>query len=141
MAKKVVKILKLLIQGGAATMGPPLGPMLSQAGVNIKQFVDQFNQATRQYQGQKVTVVLKIYEDRSFSFEIKKPPVSELIKKELGIKKGASAPNVEKVGVLTKEQLRKIAEEKLEDLNTRDIEKAMKIVAGTARQMGVKIEE
>jgi len=141
MPKKVVKIMKLLIMGGAATPAPPLGPMLSQAGVNIKDFVDKFNQATQDKRGQKVTVVLKIYDDRSFTFEIKKPPASELIKKALGIKKGSGEPNIKKVGTLTRDQLRKIAEEKMEDLNTTDIEKAAKIIEGTARQMGVTIED
>ncbi len=132
--------MKLLIMGGAATPAPPLGPMLSQAGVNIKDFVDKFNQATQDKRGQKVTVVLKIYNDRSFSFEIKQPPASELIKKELNIKKGSGTPNIKYVGKLTKEQLEKIAKQKLEDLNTADIAKAMRIIAGTARQMGVKID-
>jgi len=93
MPKKITKMMKLLIMGGAASPAPPLGPTLSQAGVNIKDFVDKFNQKTQEFRGQKVTVVLRIYEDRSFDFEIRKPPASEMIKKELKLKKGSSVPN------------------------------------------------
>ena len=138
--KPVKKILKLIIEGGKATPAPPLGPSLAQYGINISDFCNQFNQATKEMQGVQVPVEITIYEDRTFSFVLKKPPISYLIKKELGIEKGASETGKEIVGVLKKEQLRKIAEEKMPDLNTKDIEKAMKIVAGVARSMGVKVE-
>jgi len=138
--KPVKKILKLIIEGGKATPAPPLGPSLAQYGINISDFCNQFNQATKEMQGVQVPVEITIYEDRTFSFVLKKPPISYLIKKELGIEKGASETGKEIVGVLKKEQLRKIAEEKMPDLNTKDVEKAMKIVAGVARSMGVKVE-
>jgi large subunit ribosomal protein L11 len=140
MAKSIKKILKLIIEGGKATPAPPLGPSLAQYGINIAEFCNQFNQATKDMQGVQIPVEVTIYEDRTFSFVLKKPPISYLIKRELGIEKGAHETGREIVGVLTKEQLRKIAEEKLPDLNTKDIEKAMKIVAGVARSMGVKVE-
>jgi large subunit ribosomal protein L11 len=140
MTKPVKKILKLIIEGGKATPAPPLGPSLAQYGINISEFCNQFNQVTKEMQGVQVPVEVTIYEDRTFSFVLKKPPISYLIKRELGIEKGASETGKEIVGVLKKEQLRKIAEEKLQDLNTKDIEKAMKIVAGVARSMGVRIE-
>jgi large subunit ribosomal protein L11 len=140
MAKPIKKVLKLIISGGKATPAPPLGPSLAQYGINIAEFCNQFNQATREMQGVEVPVEVTIYEDRTFSFVLKKPPISYLIKKELKIEKGARESGREIVGTLNKEQLRKIAEEKLEDLNTNDIEKAMKIVAGVARSMGVRIE-
>ncbi len=139
MAKKVVKMLKLVIPAGQANPGPPLGPILSQAGVNIKEFTDKFNQETRQMAGTKVRVIVKIYADRSYSFEIKTPPTSELIKQKAKIKKGSGVPNLQKVGQLTQADLEEIAKAKLEDLNTTDIEQAKKIIAGTAKQMGVKI--
>jgi large subunit ribosomal protein L11 len=137
--KPVKKILKLIIEGGKATPAPPLGPSLAQYGINIAEFCNQFNQATKDIIGVQVPVEVTIYEDRTFSFVLKKPPISYLIKKELGIEKGAHETGREIVGTLTKEQVKKIAEEKLPDLNTKDIEKAMKIVEGVARSMGVKI--
>ena len=140
MTKPIKKVLKLIISGGKATPAPPLGPSLAQYGINIAEFCNQFNQATREMQGVEVPVEVTIYEDRTFSFVLKKPPISYLIKKELKIEKGARESGREIVGTLNKEQLRKIAEEKLEDLNTNDIEKAMKIVAGVARSMGVRVE-
>lgn len=138
--KQIKRILKLIIEGGKATPAPPLGPTLAQSGINIAEFCNQFNQATKNMQGVQIPVELVIYEDRSFSFVLKKPPISYLIKKELGLEKGSSEPGREIVGTLTKEQVRKIAEEKLTDLNTNDIEKAMKIVEGVARSMGVAVE-
>lgn len=138
--KQIRRILKLIIEGGKATPAPPLGPTLAQSGVNIAEFCNQFNQATKNMHGIQIPVELVIYEDRSFSFVLKKPPISYLIKKELGLEKGSSEPGREIVGTLTKEQVRKIAEEKLIDLNTNDIEKAMKIVEGVARSMGVAVE-
>ncbi|GIW67498.1 MAG: 50S ribosomal protein L11 [Candidatus Parcubacteria bacterium] len=137
--KQIKKILKLIIEGGKATPAPPLGPSLAQYGINIGEFCNQFNQATKDIQGVQIPVEVTIYEDRTFSFVLKKPPISYLIKKELGIEKGAKETGREIIGTLTKEQVRKIAEEKLPDLNTRDVEKAMKIVEGVAKSMGVKI--
>ncbi len=141
MAKAVKQIVKLIIEGGKATPAPPIGPSLAPTGINIGEFCNQFNQATKDMAGVQIPVEITIYEDRTFSFVLKKPPVSYLIKKELGLEKGAHETGREIVGKLTKEQVRKIAEEKLPDLNTNDIEQAMKIVEGTARSMGVIIEE
>lgn len=141
MAKTVVAKIKLQIPGGQATPSPPVGPALGQHGVNIGQFISRFNEATRDAQGMIIPVIVYVYNDRSFDFELKSPPASVLIKKEANIAKGASRPGHEAVGKITREQLRKIAEIKLKDLNTRDIEKAMKIIAGTARSMGVIIED
>lgn len=139
MAKQLVKILKLQIPGTRATPAPPLGPTLSQAGVNIKEFCDKFNQATKEFAGIKVNVVVKIYNDRSYTMDILGPITSELIKKYAKIKKGSSNANLQKVGQLTKEQVGEIAKLKLKELTTNDIDKAVKIIEGTARQMGVKI--
>lgn len=140
MAKKVKAVLKVQAIGGAATPAPPLGPVLGQQGVNIQQFVLQFNAATQDRRGEVVPVVLTVYEDRTFDFILKTAPASELIKKELGLAKGSGKPLQEKLGKLSKAQLQRIAEKKLPDLNTKDIEKAMLIIAGTARQMGVDVE-
>lgn len=140
MAKKVKAVLKVQAIGGGATPAPPLGPVLGQQGVNIQQFVLQFNAATQDRRGEVVPVVLTVYEDRSFDFILKTAPASELIKKELGLTKGSGKPLQEKLGKLSKAQLQRIAEKKLPDLNTKDIEKAMLIIAGTARQMGVDVE-
>ncbi len=125
--------------GGAATPAPPLGPALSQHGVNIQQFVNDFNNATQDRRGEVVPAVVTIYEDRSFEFILKTPPASDLIKKAAKIKKGSGKPNTEKVGTITRAQLKEIAEIKLPDLNTNDVEQAMKVVAGTCKQMGVEI--
>ncbi len=141
MAKKVVKVMKLVISAGKAVPAPPLGPMLSQAGVNIKEFCDKFNQQTRPMGNVKVRVELKIYADRSYSFEVKAPPTSELIKQKANVKKGSAIPNLNKVGTLSQKDLEEIAKEKMVDLNTTDLEAAKKIVAGTARQMGIKITD
>lgn len=138
--KTIKKILKLIIEGGKATPAPPLGPSLAPFGINIGEFCNKFNQATKDLEGVQIPVEVIIYEDRTFDFVLKKPPISYLIKRELGIEKGAHEAGREVVGKLTKEQVRKIAEEKLPDLNTDDIEKAMKIVEGVARSMGVTIE-
>jgi large subunit ribosomal protein L11 len=139
MAKKIKAVLKVQATGGAATPAPPLGPVLGQQGINIAQFVQQFNAATQDRRGEVVPVVLTVFDDRSFEFVLKTAPASELIKKAIGAKSGSGKPLTEKIGSITQAQLRKIAEEKLPDLNTKDVEKAMKIIAGTARQMGVDI--
>ncbi|MFH0779912.1 MAG: 50S ribosomal protein L11 [Parcubacteria group bacterium] len=141
MAKKVVTKIKLQIPAGKATPAPPVGPALGQHGIEIQKFCNQFNEATKSKMGDIVPVVITLYEDRSFSFIMKTPPTSELIKKAAGIEKGAANPLTEKVGKITKEQLRQIAETKMPDLNANDIDAAMKIIAGTARQMGVTIVE
>jgi large subunit ribosomal protein L11 len=142
MAKKKIKtIIKVFPMGGAATPAPPIGPALGQHGVNIMEFVNQYNKATQDKKGQKTPAEITIYEDRSFTFVIKLPPVSEMIKQELKLKAGSGVPNKTKVGKLTKAQLEKIAKEKLPDLNTTSLESAMKSVAGTARSMGVEVEK
>lgn len=139
--KKVKTKLKVLIQGGSANPGPPLGPTLAQHGINIAEFCKQVNAQTQEYKDIKVGVEITVYEDRSFSFVVKKPPVSALIKKEAKIEKGSGLTGKEVVATLTKEQVKKIAEEKLPDLNTNDIEQAMKIVIGTAKSMGIEVKE
>lgn len=141
MAKKPIKvILKVQANGGAATPAPPLGPALGQHGVNIAQFVSEFNAATQDRRGEVVPAILTIYEDRSFSFILKTAPASDMIKKAAGIEKGSGKPLTDKVGKITQDQLRQIAERKMPDLNTENIEAAMKIIAGTCRQMGVEIK-
>lgn len=139
MAKKIVTQVKLQIPGGAATPAPPVGPALGQHGLNIANFVKQFNDATQNRRGEVVPVIINVYEDRTFDFIMKVAPASGLIAKAAGIEKGSGKPLTEKVGKITKAQLREIAEKKLPDLNTSDIDAAMKIIAGTARQMGVDI--
>jgi len=142
MAKKKIKtIIKVFPMGGAATPAPPIGPALGQHGVNIMEFVTQYNKATADKKGQKIPAEITIYEDRTFTFIIKLPPVSEMIKQELGLKLGSGVPNKDKVGKLTKAQLEKIATAKLPDLNTTILEAAMRSVAGTARSMGVEVEK
>ena len=138
--KPILTVMKVQATGGSATPGPPLGPALGQHGVNIQQFINDFNNATQDRRGEIVPAVLTIYEDRSFSFILKTPPTSELIKKAAGIKKGAGNPLTQKVGSITKTQLSEIAEIKMPDLNTNDVEMASRIVAGTCRQMGVEIK-
>lgn len=132
--------IKLQIMGGAANPAPPVGPALGQHGLNIQDFCTQFNNATADKRGEVVPVVISVYEDRSFDFIMKVAPASALIKKAAGIKSGASNPLKDKAGSITKAQLQQIAEQKMPDLNANDIDAAMKIIAGTARQMGVKIE-
>lgn len=140
MAGKVKTIIKVNIKAGEATPAPPLGPVLGQHGVAIMDFVKQYNDQTSQMRGQVVPAEITIYEDRSFSFVLKKAPVADLIKKELGLEKGSGIPNRNPVGTLNQSQLTKIAEEKMDDLNALDVDAAKKIVAGTARSMGVKVE-
>ncbi len=138
--KKVLALVKLQIKAGAATPAPPVGTALGQHGVNIMDFCRQYNDATQQFAGQIIPVELSIYEDRSFSFVTKQPPAAELIKAAAGIEKGSDIPNRTKVAKLTSEQVRKIAEQKMDDLNANDVEMAMRIIAGTARSMGVEVE-
>lgn len=140
MAKKVKTIIKLNIPAGAATAAPPVGPALGQHGLPIMDFVKAFNEKTADQKGDVLPVVITAYEDRTFSFITKKPPVAESIKKALGLDKGSSVPQRDKVGKLTTDQVKKIALEKMEDLNAKNIEAASKIVAGTAKSMGVDIE-
>lgn len=140
MAKKLMTRIKLQIVGGAANPAPPVGPALGQHGVNIQGFCKEFNDKTKEMKGEVVPVVISVYEDRSFSFIMKIAPVPELIKKAAGITKGSAKPLQEKVGKITKAQVRQIAEKKMPDLNTDKIESAMRMVEGTAKQMGVTIE-
>ncbi len=140
MAKKVQKIIKVQAIGGKATPAPPLGPVLGQAGINIGEFVNQFNGATQDRMGEVVPTVITVYEDKSFDLTYKEAPMSAMILKELGIKSG-SGENVKKqVGTLSKDQVRKIAEQKMPDLNAASVEAAMKIVEGTCRSMGVEVK-
>lgn len=140
MAKKITKKLKLVIPAGKATPAPPTGPALGQAGVAIGEFVKQFNDATAKMVGDIVPVEISVYEDRTFSFVLKTPPTSSLILKALGKEKGSGKNTISKVGSLTKAQLKEIAEKKMPDLSANDIEAAMKIVAGSARSMGVDVK-
>ena len=140
MAKKVMTLIKLQVPGGQANPAPPVGPALGQHGVNIMEFCKAFNTQTAQAGGRITPVEITVYEDRSFTFITKTPPAAVLIKEALGIPKGSGEPNREKVGRLTRDQLRSIAETKLEDMNARDVEHAMLVVAGTARSMGVEVE-
>ncbi len=141
MAKKVVGTIELMIPAQQASPSPPVGPALGQHGVNIMEFVKAFNAATAEMKpGTIVPVVITVYNDRSFTFVLKTPPASYLLKEAAGIKKGASDPKREKVGKVTKEQIREIAEMKLKDMNTDDIEAVMRTIAGTARSMGIEVE-
>ena len=140
MAKKIKQVLKVQAKGGQATPGQSLGPVLGAAGVNIMEFVAAFNDRTKDQMGDLVPAVITVFEDRTFTFVIKKPPVSELIKKALGLEKGGASVKKEKVGKLTAEQVKEIAEKKMPDLNASDLEAAMEMVRGTARSMGVDSE-
>lgn len=141
MAKKVTGYIKLQIQAGAATPAPPVGPALGQKGVNIMQFVKEFNDKTKDQAGLVIPVIITVYADRTFDFILKTPPVSALIKKELKLKTGSGVPNKKKVGKLLKSQVQKIAEMKMKDLNTEDFAAASLMVMGTARSMGVEVEK
>ena len=141
MAKAIKTIVKLQIPAGKATPAPPLGPALGQHGVNIGEFVSKFNAATAQMGGDIVPAEITIYQDRTFDFKLKTPPASDLLRKATGVEKGAANPKTSKVGKITHAQLRQIAERKLEDLNANDVEAAMKIIAGTARNMGIDITD
>lgn len=133
-------IIKLQIPAGKANPAPPVGPALGQHGINIQEFCTQFNDKTKDKMGDIIPVEITVNEDRSFSFIMKTPPAAELLKKAAGVKKGAGNPLTDKVGKVTKEQVREIAETKMEDLNADDVEAAMKIIEGTARSMGIKVE-
>jgi large subunit ribosomal protein L11 len=139
MAKKIIKNVKVLAPAGRATPAPPLGPALGQAGVNIGDFVQKFNAASQEWIGETVGVKIFVYEDRTYDFVVKTPITSALIFKAAGIEKGSGKPNISKVGKITRAQVREIAEKKIRDLNANDIEAAMKIVEGTARNAGVTI--
>ena len=139
MAKKVLTVIKLQAVGGQASPAPPVGPALGQHGVNIMEFVKAFNAQTTDNMGVTIPVVITVYEDRSFTFVTKTPPAAVLIRQAIGIDKGSSEPHREKVGRITQDQLREIAQKKLQDLNAHDVDQAAKIIAGTARSMGVEV--
>lgn len=141
MAKKVIGNLKLRIPGGKATAGPPVGSTLGQWGLNMMDFINPFNEKTKEYNGKNVIVHIKVYEDRTFTWACLGQPVDDLIREEIKIAKGSAKPNTEKVGKITRAQLEKIAEIKKDQLNAVDLEGAIKVVAGTARSMGVEIAE
>lgn len=141
MAKKVVGMIKLQLPAGKATPAPPVGPALGQHGVNIMAFCKEYNAKTADQVGMTVPVIISVYQDRSFSFILKTPPASVLIKKAAGIESGSGEPNKKKVAKINKEQLRQIAETKMTDLNAASIDAAMSMIAGTARSMGVTVEE
>jgi large subunit ribosomal protein L11 len=138
--KKLAAIIKLQIQAGAANPAPPVGPALGQHGVNIMEFCKQYNAATESQRGQIVPVEISVYEDRSFSFVTKTPPAARLLLKAAGVDKGSGEPHTKKVAKVTMEQVREIAQTKMEDLNANDIDQAAKIIAGTARSMGITVE-
>lgn len=140
MAKKIKSIVKLQIPAGKANPAPPVGPALAQHGVNISEFCQKFNDQTQDQSGFKIPVEITIFEDSSYNFDLKQPLTSELIKKVIGIEKGSGEPNKKKVAKMTRSQLKEVAEKKMPDLNAEDIESAMKIVEGTAKNMGITIE-
>ncbi|EKE15813.1 MAG: 50S ribosomal protein L11P RplK [uncultured bacterium] len=140
MAKKIKTIVKLQIIGGKANPAPPVGPALGQHGLNIQDFCSRFNEATRDKMGDVVPVEITVYEDRTFDFIMKTPPAAELLKKAAGVGKGAANPLKDKVGKVSQAQIKEIAEKKMVDLNANDVEGASKIIAGTARSMGIKVE-
>ena len=139
MAKKATTLIKIQAKGGQATPAPPIGPALGQHGVNIGQFVSQFNERTKDLNGVTVPVVISVYADKTFDFIVKSPPAAELLKQAVGVAKGSGVPHREKVGAVTLEQLEAIAKTKMNDLNAFSVEKAVKIIAGTARSMGVEV--
>lgn len=141
MAKQIKAIVKIQIPAGKATPAPPVGPALAQHGLNMAEFCQKFNDATKEKTGYIIPVQVTIYTDRTYVFKLKTFLASELLKKAAGIEKGSGTPNKKKAGKITKAQLKEIAEKKLEDLNTKDIEQAMKIIAGTAKNMGIEIQE
>ena len=137
--KRATGLIKLQINAGAANPAPPIGPALGQHGVNIMEFCKQYNAATETQRGSVVPVEITVYEDRSFTFVLKTPPAAELIKKSAGVAKGSATPHTDKVATITAEQVRAIAEQKMSDLNANDVEAASKIIAGTARSMGITV--
>ena len=137
--KKLLALVKLQLRAGQATPAPPVGTALGQHGVNIMEFCKAYNEATQHQMGQVIPVELTIYEDRSFTFITKQPPAAELLKQAAGLEKGSAEPNREKVATVTRDQVRQIAETKLKDLNTEDLEAAMKVIEGTARSMGIEV--
>ena len=139
MAKEITGVIKLQAPGGQATPAPPIGPALGQHGVNIGQFVSQFNERTKDLNGTTVPIEITVYADKSFDFIVKSPPAAVLLKQEAGLAKGSGEPNTNKVGSVTKAQIRKIVETKMNDLNAYDVEQADKIIEGTARSMGIEI--
>ena len=141
MAKRVIGFIKLHVTGGLANPAPPVGPALGQHGVNIMEFCKQFNSQTQKQQGITIPVEITVYADRSFTFITKTPPASVLLRKTIGLDKGSGVPNRDKVASVTRAQLREIAEVKMEDLNSQDIESAIRMVAGTARSMGITVQE
>jgi large subunit ribosomal protein L11 len=141
MAKEIAVKIKLQAPGGQATPAPPIGPALGQHGVNIGQFISQFNERTRDLNGTIVPIIITVYRDKSFTFEVKSPPAAVLLKQAAEVAKGSGVPNKEKVGKITPQQLRQIAEKKFKDLNAYDIEKAEQLIRGTARSMGIEISE
>ena len=140
MAKKVMTLIKLQIEAGKATPAPPVGPALGQHGVNIMGFVKEYNERTSSQAGNIIPAEITVYEDRSFSFVIKSPPASDMLRKAAGVDKGSSNPRVEKVGTISPAKVREIAETKMKDLNAADVEGAMRIIEGTARSMGIEVE-
>lgn len=141
MAKEITASIKLQVPAGQATPAPPVGPALGQHGVNIGQFVSQFNEQTRDQMGTIIPVIITVFKDRTFSFIMKSPPAAVLLKQAAGVVKGAGVPNKDKVGKVTRKQVREIAERKKADLNARSVEAAARIVEGTARSMGIEIQE
>ncbi|MDD5623137.1 MAG: 50S ribosomal protein L11 [Candidatus Peribacteraceae bacterium] len=140
MAKQVVKVIKAQARGGQANPAPPLGPVLGQAGININDFCTRFNEKTKDRMGQVIPVVIKVFSDRSFAFELKQSPATNMILEKAKIEKGSGEPNKNKVGTITKAQVREIAEKKMPDLNTKDLEAAMRVIEGTARSMGIIVQ-
>ena len=140
MAIKIVKKIKIIAAGGAAVMTPAMGQVLGPAGINIGEFIKKFNEASQSMRGDMVPAEISVYEDRSYSFVLKTPPASGLILKAMGKEKGSGKPNTEKIGTITKQQVREIAEKKMTDLNANDIEQAMKIITGSASSMGVDVK-
>jgi large subunit ribosomal protein L11 len=140
MAKKVTKKIKIIAEGGSATLTPAMGQVLGPAGINIGEFVKKFNEASKEMRGDMVPAEIRVYEDRSYDFVLKTPPASSLILKAIGKEKGSGKPNTEKVGTISKAQIKAIAERKMADLNANDLNQAMKIIEGSARSMGVDVK-
>jgi large subunit ribosomal protein L11 len=139
MAKEVKQVVKLQIEAGKANPAPPVGPALAPTGMNMAEFCQRFNEDTRESMGFKIPVIVTIYDDRSYSYELKQPPASQLIKKAIGLDKGSGEPNKKKVGKITKAQLEEVAEKKMKDLSANDMDAAIKILSGTAKAMGVEV--